>query len=1107
MDQGSPPQPITGAPTAPKGRKMKNNKRSAEEMGSSPLDKNKSAKKSRARGKIYDSVRDITIDSHRELGQTSYNDRSNYNAFVDGNHNQQHAQNVDFRGHDRRQHDLQNTHVPLQPNLAPQRVTTAAPSSLGHSFLTHAPLQPNLAPQGVTIATPFSLGHSFLAARGVPFAEESSASEASPEKKNIAEPTFNYGAFRPLPSVPSAENNAYHGLGLSGADNHHDRYNPAYPRTSPFPLDQRMQFIPPNYGPAYPPPGSQYHVPPPGPQPYGHLPPRQQQANSHPLPGQQSNRFPPPGQQQNRYPPGQQPNRFPPPAQQPNNVNTPRTNKFARSESVRSGIEDPATTTSRQDSELIQSHTPNQQIRIVTSSEQSTAAQYIHDQNQQQARKQQESNLQEQSGSSFQDKCIEFQAARQRGTKSATPAAGPNIADEAASSARPARSLPAPKFAGLPPNSDRHVRPSAAPAPANTADLPPNSDRHARPSAAPASANTADLTNVSKTVKRHARPFIPSPAPSIAALQAKAAGQVHSPFFPAPANTADLQANSDGSAFPRVPPTLTRAEDVGPDFMIPRPGPVESDPVEDLPNFTNAQLNAFVPNALDMQVMGFRRRQMAWDDIGMILSINGAEFILGEVKARYRLHCAKRALERSSSVVVVVDQAAAGAQPAPAVTNNVQAEEQHQQHVAPYLPPPAKQQPSTSSDMDKMVEKIESERAAWHLEKQTLQARIALLETQDTILIQDFEQRHNTQQRRLVSVIEKCRNEQALREKAERELKEEKSENHRRALAQASAVRRAEGAKPDDASKSTTPAKKKAAQKEKNEQSTETTSVELREDGRPSTGGKKLSEQLVAMYLSSVGKESNNAGNEQDEPFADAPELLQQADITYFVYAVMRKQWFIDEPEPEDEGIVCNQYTYLNQANAEVTNEVLRPHGNDGIVIDVLQDRSLHQGTDGNQLAWAQLDVPTGHVKVWVERSLHTEWQGELPTFETRGLINKTVYAVKQETISREEAEEGEIVTSTRTTTTSEEAAEIYTTFDLANIKACDRMFNLRWGPVETASKRLDDIVRRQDARDTCKYMLEDLEESGELFSDKLEKNGQTIKIWVVQKTVVGPRN
>ncbi|KAH0374953.1 hypothetical protein KCU89_g18150, partial [Aureobasidium melanogenum] len=228
------------------------------------------------------------------------------------------------------------------------------------------------------------------------------------------------------------------------------------------------------------------------------------------------------------------------------------------------------------------------------------------------------------------------------------------------------------------------------------------------------------------------------------------------------------------------------------------------------------------------------------------------------------------------------------------------------------------------------------------------------------------------------------------------------SDAHKRSLAQAGAARKTGKATDtgftfsndgEDEEGGDEGQKKTPSKRSKSRKSTETN--DFREDGHPRTAGKSLPPAAIqALY-----KHLNNCKDEE-EVEEEPPEVIQEADLTYFVYTVCRKQWLSSEEEPGDESaIVCGDYTYLNAANAAVTNEILRPHGTaSAIKIDPKRERSLHQGMSEHDMAWAQLDVPEGHVKVWVQRQLHTEFVGKLPLFEDKGILSKTVFAIRQET-------------------------------------------------------------------------------------------------------------
>jgi hypothetical protein len=555
-----------------------------------------------------------------------------------------------------------------------------------------------------------------------------------------------------------------------------------------------------------------------------------------------------------------------------------------------------------------------------------------------------------------------------------------------------------------------------------------------------------------------------------------------------------------------------------PSSSVPRPASTTSSSIQDLASkIPEEQLKKFVPNELDKQVWSYMHRNypMDWNQIKEFLDLTGTPYVLETLKTRQKIYEAKRKLtvpERKTKDEKIEEE----------VLAPIFAE-----FVVP-LPviKPVPEAPVVQPDAKRLANTLEQERLAWATKEAEYQERVRSLE--DASAAKTAELKENEKQLKLKNEVqekyqklkeeaqtqkEKLKDEKALRVKAECDLKAAQSDINRRALAAAGAARTkgkvtetgfafsndGEDGEDEDTQKKT-PVKRSKSRKSNN-------ANDLREDGHPRTAGKTLPPAAIqALY-----KHLNSC---KDEEVEEPPEFIQEEELSYFVYTVYRKQWLNDEQEPDDEPkIACGSYTYLNAANVAVTNEILRPHGTaSAIKIDPNHDRSLHQGMGEHNMSWAQLDVTDGHVKVWVQRQLHTEFEGKLPLFEDKGILTKTVFAIRQETSSAVSEPVSENTTPTPTTvTTIEEADEIYTTFDLANRTANKKVFNLLWPeePSGTARKTtLSAIQAKEEARKEREQKLEDLEDHGQLFTEEIDReDGTKVKIFVVQKTVTGPRN
>ncbi|THX09078.1 hypothetical protein D6D13_06244 [Aureobasidium pullulans] len=578
---------------------------------------------------------------------------------------------------------------------------------------------------------------------------------------------------------------------------------------------------------------------------------------------------------------------------------------------------------------------------------------------------------------------------------------------------------------------------------------------------------------------------------------------------------------------------------------------------ENYGDYTREELLNFNVTTLDQRVRrwlhpkpgpnGDGHEPFTWNDITEFLDMYHQGYILESVKSRQRMYAAKLAMGLEGSPVE--EQHVPMAPMSPEAAQSLAESYEQDLEMSPSRPDPSTMNssrpalPTTQAspsvkapDAARLADRLERERLSGRLKEKRLQQReeellqrIRILEEEsiaNTLKLKDHEKdrklkaevegKYHKLKEEAQTHKEKLKDEHTARTKAERELKQLHTEAHRLRLAQGASTRK--GAKSENAGfvfpKDDSEDVDKTPSKRKSSKAKEHHGIEVRADGHPHTAGKTL----PSAYIQSLYNHAKEA-DEEEEKHRPPPEIIQEADLTYFVYTVHRKQWALEEAEPSDEdNFICGSYSYLNEANAQVTNEILRPHGNSGIAIDPLKPRSLHQGMGEFNMSWAQLDVPTGHVKVWCQRQLHTEFIGELPVFEARGLLCRTVFAVRQEITSTAMPNSTSADNATATTpplpamSSNTEDPELYTTFDLANLKASEKLFLLEHGSVESQSRRLDDIRNRQEADRVRKQALEDLEDHRELFDGEMVREGEgggkeRVRIWVVQKTVVGPRN
>lgn len=338
-------------------------------------------------------------------------------------------------------------------------------------------------------------------------------------------------------------------------------------------------------------------------------------------------------------------------------------------------------------------------------------------------------------------------------------------------------------------------------------------------------------------------------------------------------------------------------------------------------------------------------------------------------------------------------------------------------------------------------------------------------------------------------------------EESEKDRRSSKKKNKKKSTPKkASKKTREEGSgdetDPEDATPATEPNPKKGKKK--------TDTVELRPDGFPKTAGKSLPQKYIQAYLKHAEKALAEVEDEEDEL---SPEEILDGDLSYNVYYVKRKQWLrseeTDDEEPPDTiEFKCFETTDLKEANMEASKEIFRPQGEAGIVFDHGDAFNGIEFSRHDGMVAQLLTVPTGYVRVWVEKEVCSAFQGQLPKFEPHSFIDRKVWVVKKQTWvlqSTDGEDQGK-------TLLAEESGDICTTFDLANREASTKFLDATFVPT---ARRLEDVlVQRSQAQQETMEKLEELEEQGELFlQEDTLKNGQLVKVWVEAGKLKGPRN
>ncbi|KAK8202120.1 hypothetical protein M8818_005646 [Zalaria obscura] len=271
-----------------------------------------------------------------------------------------------------------------------------------------------------------------------------------------------------------------------------------------------------------------------------------------------------------------------------------------------------------------------------------------------------------------------------------------------------------------------------------------------------------------------------------------------------------------------------------------------------------------------------------------------------------------------------------------------------------------------------------------------------------------------------------------------------------------------------------------------------------RPDGRPNQSGKSVKTALnllIAEHKSSIAlldEEENN----------DA-ECLGAEDKCCFVYQVFRKQWSTqsaedaEDAEEDAETTLSHQFWSLAEANAAAFTEGFKP-SDASPSIDLLQFKMETQ-MDKYGLYDILLSGADTCIKIWVSRFVHSRSNGEIPE-DSIPCLPKTLFRIMQETTTK--TGDG-MFEDESTAARVETVGPTYTTRDQANRAAGDRFIEKTI--MHSNLNKLD--AMRVEAKMEMRERLQTLLEDDESFDRMEVMKNQTVRIWVEETELVGPRN
>lgn len=287
---------------------------------------------------------------------------------------------------------------------------------------------------------------------------------------------------------------------------------------------------------------------------------------------------------------------------------------------------------------------------------------------------------------------------------------------------------------------------------------------------------------------------------------------------------------------------------------------------------------------------------------------------------------------------------------------------------------------------------------------------------------------------------------------------------------------------------------------------------------RPTQGGKILGPELWKLYVEGQG-EMLAEGDEEERHERELSPLSPE-DYCHFAYQPGRRACrYVDyegTEELEDLREVLEQQEWvaigeaeeiLEQANHTASKEVVRvPRGQEPI-LDATGEYTTSRTIDGvTGMPVHELTSSRGIVQVRVFRYLRTFAERVVPEM-THAWLSKIVYTVKslirQEPV-RKESEDG--VSGERTVSVEEKTSGVFTSIEVANHRAIERLVDLTVKP-----KTANLTARGVEITEAKQILLQQMENYSQedVPFDRSRKSGQgvEVKVWVTEEKLQGPRN
>ena len=243
----------------------------------------------------------------------------------------------------------------------------------------------------------------------------------------------------------------------------------------------------------------------------------------------------------------------------------------------------------------------------------------------------------------------------------------------------------------------------------------------------------------------------------------------------------------------------------------------------------------------------------------------------------------------------------------------------------------------------------------------------------------------------------------------------------------------------------------------------------------------------------------------QDPSDSDMPtqEQILDGDVVYNRYIVKRKSWpEDDEPEDDEDTVimVCGSYASRREANVAAAQEIYLHAGIDDITINAQEEYTFHHQPGDDRMACLLVKVANGHLRVWVEREVHSKYKSEPPKFEKADFFPRRVFGVKTMTEPAGADATGGYVGI------PQDVGGVYMTLGIANTKAVntfvDKTLNSKATRIDDVKVERNQAVRRWDER------LDKMDDDGTLFCEEMRNaRGDLVKVWVEEKVVEGARN